>query len=471
MMNRRLVMTAMGAAALTAGAAAAQTPELKGEWTGVLAVGGGSLRLRLVIGDGTAVLFSLDQGAAPIPATVSSLTPALISLTFPTIQGAYRGTLVGDRIEGEFTQGATLPLSFSRGGAGAAAVAETPAMTDDELSRLRRSASAPAMAVAARARSGELKLWFDGERALGSGVAVARGDRWHLGSITKSMTATLVGRLVDAGKVRWDDTVGDVLGAVAPDMRAEYRAVTYRHLLSHRSGMPANLDPSDLPGFTRELADPRVERVRFVGLALAAAPAGPAERTFTYSNNGYVTAAAMLEQTLGRSWERLIRTHLFEPLRLSSAGVGAPGRAGALVQPVGHAAGPTSPIQPYRVGEPVTDNPAVFGPAGRVHMSMTDLITYLAAHRDRTALLKPDTWAMLHTPPFGGDYAMGWAIRPDGALWHNGSNTLWYAEALVDRAAGRVAAAAANDGRRSAVGPVGQALAGALAALQAPPSQ
>jgi CubicO group peptidase (beta-lactamase class C family) len=229
--------------------------------------------------------------------------------------------------------------------------------------------------------------------------------------------------------------------------------------------MPANLDAADLLSFTRELADPRAERIRFVGLALAAGPVGPAERTFTYSNNGYVTAAVMLEQALGQSWETLIRTHLFAPLKLSSAGIGAPGRAGVLVQPVGHAPGATAPVQPYPVGEPVTDNPAVFGPTGRVHMSMADLTTYLAAHRDRTALLKPETWAVLHTPPFGGDYAMGWVVRQGGKLWHNGTNTLWYAEVLVDAADGKVAAAAANDGRPSAIGPVGQALAGALAAV------
>src|SRR3569623_743766 len=30
------------------------------------------------------------------------------------------------------------------------------------------------------------------------------GDRWHLGSDTKAMTATLVGRLVDKGLLHWD---------------------------------------------------------------------------------------------------------------------------------------------------------------------------------------------------------------------------------------------------------------------------
>ena len=35
-------------------------------------------------------------------------------------------------------------------------------------------------------------VWVSGERSVGSGIAVEASDIWHLGSITKSMTATLV---------------------------------------------------------------------------------------------------------------------------------------------------------------------------------------------------------------------------------------------------------------------------------------
>ena len=51
-------------------------------------------------------------------------------------------------------------------------------------------------------------------------------------------------------------------------------------------------------------------------------------------------------------------------------------------------------------------------------------------------------------------------------LWHNGSNTLWYAEVMFDRGRGIVAAAATNDGRAGAMGqPVGAALVGAAQAV------
>jgi hypothetical protein len=51
-------------------------------------------------------------------------------------------------------------------------------------------------------------------------------------------------------------------------------------------------------------------------------------------------------------------------------------------------------------------------------------------------------------------------------LWHNGSNTLWYAEVIFDRSRGIIAAAAANDGRTGNVGqPIGAALLGAAQAV------
>jgi hypothetical protein len=98
-------------------------------------------------------------------------------------------------------------------------------------------------------------------------------------------------------------------------------------------------------------------------------------------------------------------------------------------------------------------------------MSMRDLLAYLGAHRDGGPLLKRGSWQALHTPPFGGDYAMGWIVRPDGALWHNGSNTLWHAEAMFHRDNGIAAAAVANDGRTPTASPaVSTALAAAAAA-------
>ena len=45
-----------------------------------------------------------------------------------------------------------------------------------------------------------------GTRTVNGTVAVTTDDKWHLGSLTKNMTATLAGVLVEMSVVSWDTT-------------------------------------------------------------------------------------------------------------------------------------------------------------------------------------------------------------------------------------------------------------------------
>jgi CubicO group peptidase (beta-lactamase class C family) len=77
-----------------------------------------------------------------------------------------------------------------------------------------------------------------GVRRLGADAAVTVGDRWHIGSITKSFTATLVARFVERGdlNLKWTQTLGELLGA---ERAKAYATVTIEQVLSYRAGMPA----------------------------------------------------------------------------------------------------------------------------------------------------------------------------------------------------------------------------------------
>lgn len=450
----------------------AQETGFEGEWNGTLHAGGATLRLHLVITAGPqATLFSVDQGNAGIPASNAAITGDQIVLAFSVINASFVGRLAGGRIDGTFTQGQAYPLVFERGAAPAAPAAPPPipmvALTPAVLRSLRDQSGAPALAAAAAQLGGGRISLADGLRSANASVDVTTRDRWHLGSITKSMTATLVALCVEAGVVSWDDTIGSVFGAEIPEMRAEYRDVSFRHLLCHRSGLPGDISMDQFAKFPRESQDARADRVAVARIALAMAPVGPKETTFQYANNGFIIAGAMLEAKLGAPWENLIRERLFSSLNMASAGFGAPGVAGRLDEPVGHGAGPLSQHTPFPPGGVVSDNPAFLGPAGRVHANMDDVLVYLTAHRDRAKLLRRESWDTLHTPPFGGNYAMGWVVAGQ-RLWHNGSNTLWYAEVAIDPEHGIVAVAAANDGNLGQVQPAVSASLGDAAIAVAP---
>ena len=343
-----------------------------------------------------------------------------------------------------------------------------PPLTQDRLEVLRNAHDAPALAAAAQQRGGKTRVWATGLRMAGAEAPVTPDDQWHLGSISKSFLATLIGRLVDQQRLKWDDRLGAALAAEHPAMPQAYCDANVLHLLSHRAGFADNLLYPVMGQFDASKDDERTQRRAFLEKAFALPPVAPVGGATQYSNVGYVAAAAMIEARTGKTWQALMAREVFAPLGLRSAGFGPPGRIGALLQPVGH--GPAL-AQPHRLGDPHDDLPLVIGPAGRIHMNLADLITYLAAHRDRTTLLKPATWDVLHTPPFGGDYALGWNTWPDGSFTHDGGNLLWYAVAGFNPKAGWAATAAANDGRPSVWSDVGQAAREARASVAARPQR
>lgn len=267
-----------------------------------------------------------------------------------------------------------------------------------------------------------------GVRKAGTDVAATLDDRWHLGSDTKAMTAALLGRLVERGLLKWETKPAEVFPELAAGFDPGYADVTVLHLLSHRAGLAANLDW----GASAKAGALIAQRLDAVKRGLAVAPIQPpGSRTF-YSNLGYVIAGAMAERLTGKTWEEAIAEEVFAPLGIEAFGFGGTGTPGRVDQPWGH----SRKGKPVYINGPLMDNPPVLGAAGRAHMTMGDWARFvsdqLRGSRGEAALLKPETYKILHAPPFGGDYALGWgtAERDWGGgrvLTHNGSNTMNFA--------------------------------------------
>jgi CubicO group peptidase (beta-lactamase class C family) len=302
------------------------------------------------------------------------------------------------------------------------------------LEEIRATGNAPALAAAVVAADVVVARGASGVRKMGDPTRVTTSDLWHVGSITKSFTSTLFARLVEAGKIRFEQTLAEVLPEAAGTPYAE---VTFEQLLSHRSGLAANPSmPTMMKGRTSK--DSLVEQRRLmVAEVLALAPVHERGSSFLYSNAGYVTAGAALERLTGNAWEDLVREQVLAPLGLRSAGFGAPGTAGAIEQPYGHLnpVGVARPPHPVPPG-PLADNPPFLGPAGTLHLSVDDLAAYVREHMNGEAgagtLLSAVTFGRLHRE-VGDHYALGWVderaewAKGERVIWHNGSNTMWYA--------------------------------------------
>ena len=360
-------------------------------------------------------------------------------------------------------------LGLVLAGAARAQSSDSPAY-DDPIAPILAETKAAALAGAVVTPTSIPWLAAEGVRQGPGSAAVEAGDQWHIGSNTKAMTSALYAKLVEQGKAHWGATTPELF----PGLRIDpaWRETTIEQLMSHSAGI-SDKPLLDTAWLISARTDPRPlpdQRRAFAAKAFQSPPAGK-PGSFEYANANFILAGAAIEHITGGAWEDAIRAELFEPLGMESAGFGAPKGD----EPWGHTAD-GAPVDPAGIA----DNPPVLGPAGTVHVSLTDYAkfarVFLTSGGD---FLTPASVTKLTTPVTSmgtpsRSYALGWGVNPNDArtkgpiFWHEGSNTLWHAAILVAPGAGFAVLAASNDEARGAKAV--QALYLKLMAKLAPPA-
>ena len=318
----------------------------------------------------------------------------------------------------------------------------------------------PGLAAAVVRGSAIRAAAVDGVRRSGARDPIRLGDRFHIASCTKSMTATWAAIAVERRLLDWSSALADVVPELRRTMRAEYRAATLEQLLAHAARMPSYTQPStQRVAWMHGLAGSPVEqRLTFLRDVLASEAPNDASGDGAYSNVGYVAASAMLERVTGIGWEEAIRRELAAPLGLHSLGFGYPARPSRPAQPRGHArVDGRIQVLPFDARR---DLPRCLWPAGAVHLSITDLARYARDHLNgltgRRALLPARQYARLHTPLPGSSsvFTLGWGRREDDRLGrlHFGSGSGGWFFVRIWIASGRDAAVvtASNSGEAAA---------------------
>jgi D-alanyl-D-alanine carboxypeptidase len=177
--------------------------------------------------------------------------------------------------------------------------------------------------VVAAGAPGAMALVRDGDRTirLSSGYGnltpktpMRVNDRFRIGGLTKTFTATVVLQLVGEGKLTLDDTVEHWL----PGAISNGEDISVRQLLNHTSGISdyvlEAIGPylEDLPSSLTLIFDPR-EGVR---IAAEHGPLFPPGSALAYSNTNYLLLAMIVEAATGKSFGSELRRRIFEPLGL-----------------------------------------------------------------------------------------------------------------------------------------------------------
>jgi CubicO group peptidase (beta-lactamase class C family) len=140
---------------------------------------------------------------------------------------------------------------------------------------------------------------------------------FRIGSISKTLTAVGLMQLWEQGKFQLDDSVNAYLKAYRVEHPyASAPAITFRHLLTHTSGIGSLRSIKDLsqPGFGLSVKKgsqaPRMEEYYGGRLIAEVYP----QMKFAYSNHGFATLAQLIEDISGESFESYMMTHVLEPL-------------------------------------------------------------------------------------------------------------------------------------------------------------
>ena len=328
---------------------------------------------------------------------------------------------------------------------------------DELVEWARASQGVPAMAAVIVIDDQVAEMSAVGQRTITGNETVAINDKWHIGSLTKAMTATLAGVLVDQSVITWDTRPIDIWPELDSTIHPLFRNATLQQFLSHTSGMRRGNDTP--PQFGESGSGSATERRRnYAAAVLAEAPESTVGQ-FSYSNVGFVVAGAMQETITGTPYEILLQQQVFDPLGMLDSGFGAPGTQGQADQPWGHW-DRGSGFEAVAPG-PGADNPDTLAPAGTVHTTLADygqfILAHLAGARGIAGLVTAPTFQTLQTPVHNGS-ALGWGVQSfetwaqGRALVHNGSNERWFAAVRIapERNAGAMFVVNAGGGRANA---------------------
>jgi CubicO group peptidase (beta-lactamase class C family) len=143
---------------------------------------------------------------------------------------------------------------------------------------------------------------------------VTLDTKFAIASTAKMFEAVAALQLIEAGRLRLDDTVGRYI----PEYENKEVAskVTIRHLLLHTGGT-GGVPPEDVRKTLRTVGD-------YVLLLSPRPPLFDPGSEYQYSNFGYVLLAALIERVSGLPFEAYVQQRIFTPAGMRSTSIGVP---------------------------------------------------------------------------------------------------------------------------------------------------
>lgn len=305
-----------------------------------------------------------------------------------------------------------------------------------ELERIRTSFRIPGMAVVALQ---------DGEVVFRKGFGLRDVEKNEpftpdtiglVASTTKSITAGLIGTLVDEGVFEWTRPVREYWPEFRMHDDFATSEMTLEDMLSHRSGLPyhENLLAHGVGRETEDREQARQFRLDLLRRLAHFEPSHSFRSHYQYQDNVYASAGTVVEQVTGQHYEDLVQQRILEPLGMTDSQFSrAKAReTGRLAKGYGEVNGKVEPI-------PFTDT-RYFAPTAGLYSTADDMAKWVQLQIDKGKLgerqiISKESMDWVHSPhmisstddvAFGGlvTYGQGWQqhrIRGHEVVSHAGS--------------------------------------------------
>lgn len=206
------------------------------------------------------------------------------------------------------------------------------------------------------------------------GALVNENTVFQIGSVSKSFTATVIADLIDEGKLKWSDTVKNLL----PDFKMYDPWVTQnmqlKDVMTHRTGL-AGQAGTYIPnlGYSRDDVYKMIALIK---------PTYTFRGEYEYNNITFIIAQKIIEKITGKSWEDNIKERILQPLGMNTTSLNAEGFANSknVATPHDYSYKGEIVTLPLYADEQALNWLTVVGPAGSVNSSVTDMIKYAQMH-------------------------------------------------------------------------------------------
>ena len=131
-----------------------------------------------------------------------------------------------------------------------------------------------------------------------------------IGSNTKSFTGTVLGILVDEGKLDWDKPVKEYMPSFSLSDEYASNHSTIVDLLSHRTGLPTH---------DALISNTKLSRAEIMTHIPYLDMNKELREAWQYNNLMYLASGCLVEELSGKTWEEYVQDVIFTPLDMTSS--------------------------------------------------------------------------------------------------------------------------------------------------------